>query len=59
MVATVLQPIVQGTTLAVKQADTYLTTGETGAEEEKQAIDCILITEENADQLDNFVLSET
>ncbi|CAN5546304.1 D-ribose ABC transporter substrate-binding protein [soil metagenome] len=57
MVATVLQPIVQGTTLAVQQADTYLTTGETGAEEEKQAIDCILITEENADQLDNFVLS--
>lgn len=58
MVATVLQPIVTGTKTAVQQADTYLRTGETGAEDEKQAIDCVLITADNADQLDNFVLAE-
>ena len=55
MVATVLQPIVDGTTLAVQQADTYLKTGKTGAATEKQSIDCILITPENADQFNNFV----
>ena len=55
MVATVLQPIVDGTTLAVQQADTYLKTGKTGAATEKQSIDCILITPEKADQFNNFV----
>ncbi len=57
MVATVLQPIVEGTKMAVAQADSYLKTGETGVAEEKQAIDCVLITKENAGQLNNFVLS--
>jgi erythritol transport system substrate-binding protein len=57
MVATVLQPIVEVTTKAVEQADSYLRTGETGADAEKQAIDCILITPDNAGQLDNFVYS--
>jgi erythritol transport system substrate-binding protein len=57
MVATVLQPIVTATTLAVEQADTYLRTGETGAAEEKQSINCILITSDNADQLSGFVYS--
>jgi erythritol transport system substrate-binding protein len=57
MVATVLQPIVEGTKKAVAQADSYLKTGETGVAEEKQAIDCVLITKENAGQLNNFVLS--
>ena len=58
MVATVLQPIVQGTTEAVQQADEFLKTGETGASSEKQALDCVLITEDNAGSLDNFVLSQ-
>ena len=58
MVATVLQPIVEGTTKAVEQLHGVLTGGETGVAEEKQAIDCVLITKENADKLDNFVLSE-
>ncbi len=58
MVATVLQPIVEGTTEAVKQADEFLKTGKTGASSEKQAIDCVLITQDNAASLDNFVLSE-
>ncbi len=57
MVATVLQPIVEGTTAVVQQADSFLTTGETGVAEEKQAIDCVLITPDNAASLDNFVLN--
>ena len=56
MVATVLQPIVNGTKLAVEQMNTYLTTGEAPAEE-KQSIDCILITPENAGNLAGFTLS--
>ena len=56
MVATVLQPIVAGTTLAVKQADAFLKDGKTGASSEKQAIDCVLVTKENAAKLDNFVI---
>ncbi len=55
MVATVLQPIVHGTTLAVDQADTYLKTGKTGVATEKQALDCVLITKDNADNFNNFV----
>lgn len=58
MVATVLQPIVEGTTKAVEQLHGVLTGGQTGVAEEKQAIDCVLITKDNADKLDNFVLSE-
>jgi erythritol transport system substrate-binding protein len=57
MVATVLQPIVKGTTLAVQQADKYLKDGKTGSAQEKQAIDCVLITKANAGQLSNFILS--
>jgi erythritol transport system substrate-binding protein len=57
MVATVLQPIVEVTKRAVEQAHTYLTTGETGVDSEKQAIDCVLITTENADRMDNFVMN--
>ncbi|MBC8093021.1 MAG: D-ribose ABC transporter substrate-binding protein [Pseudonocardia sp.] len=57
MVATVLQPIVEGTKAAVAQADSYLKTGETGVDTEKQAIDCVLVTPDNAGQLNNFVLS--
>ena len=55
LVATVLQPIVQGTELAIKQLDSVIKTGKTGASEEKQALDCVLITKENADTINNFV----
>jgi erythritol transport system substrate-binding protein len=58
MVATVLQPIVQGTTLAVQQADSYIRTGKTGVAQEKQAINCVLITKDNASKLKSFVLSQ-
>jgi erythritol transport system substrate-binding protein len=57
LVATVLQPIVRGTTLAVKQADAYLKDKKTGASSEKQALDCVLITKANAGKLNNFVIS--
>ena len=58
MVATVLQPIVTGTELAIEQLDNVIKNGETGADEEKQAIDCVLITKENAASVDNFVINE-
>jgi erythritol transport system substrate-binding protein len=58
MVATVLQPIVTGTESAIKQLDNVIKTGKTGESEEKQAIDCVLITKENAGKLNNFVLSD-
>lgn len=50
MVATVLQPIVQGTENAVAQAVEFLKSGKTGAPSEKQIIDCALITKDNADK---------
>ena len=58
MVATVLQPIVNGTKAAVAQAHSFLTTGETGVAEEKQSVDCVLITKDNAGSLKGFILSE-
>ncbi|MCW2884204.1 MAG: erythritol transport system substrate-binding protein [Streptosporangiaceae bacterium] len=58
MVATALQPIVTGTTLAVDQADRFLKTGKSGAAQEKQAINCVLITKDNAAKLNNFVLAQ-
>jgi erythritol transport system substrate-binding protein len=57
MVATVLQPIVSATNKAVTQLDSVIKTGKTGVADEKQAIDCVLITKENAAKLDNFVLT--
>ena len=55
--ATVLQPAYRQAELAVEQADAYLKTGATGLDE-KQLMDCILITEENAQQLDTFAMAE-
>ena len=58
MVATVLQPIAQGSKLAVEQLHNMITTGSTGVDSEKQSIDCVLITKDNAGKLSGFVLSE-
>jgi erythritol transport system substrate-binding protein len=58
LVATVLQPIVEGTKKAITQLDSVIKTGKTGVPDEKQAIDCVLINKDNADKLNNFVLSE-
>lgn len=57
LVATVLQPIVQASKLVVDQADSYIRTGKTGVSQEKQAINCALITKANAGALNNFVLA--
>jgi erythritol transport system substrate-binding protein len=44
---TVLQPVATFAKKAVDEADSYLSTGKTGASTEKQAFDCILITSAN------------
>jgi erythritol transport system substrate-binding protein len=56
MKATVLQPIVQLSINAVDEADKFLKSGSTGMDE-KQTVNCILITKDNAAKLVNFVLS--
>lgn len=45
---TVLQPVATFAKKAVQEADSFLKTGKTGADAEKQAFDCILITKANA-----------
>jgi erythritol transport system substrate-binding protein len=56
---TVLQPVATFAKEAVDQADSFIRTGKTGASEEKQAFDCILITKENADKVTSpFTLAE-
>jgi erythritol transport system substrate-binding protein len=55
LVATGLQPAVQISQLAVQQADKFITTGETGADE-KQSIDCVVINAANADSYTLFAL---
>jgi erythritol transport system substrate-binding protein len=55
--ATVLQPIVNLSLMAVDQADKYIKTGSTGVDE-KQTVNCILITKANAAKLKNFVLAQ-
>jgi erythritol transport system substrate-binding protein len=55
LLATGLQPAVLISQLAVQQADSYVRTGETGADE-KQSIDCVVITKENADSYTLFAL---
>ncbi|AGA57438.1 ABC-type sugar transport system, periplasmic component [Thermobacillus composti KWC4] len=55
--ATALQPAYKIAQMAVEQADQYLKTGSTGAEE-KQLVDCVLITMDNASRLDNFNLKD-
>jgi erythritol transport system substrate-binding protein len=56
MVATVLQPIVTGTQKAIEQLDSVIRTGKTGVSDEKQALDCVLITKANAGSVNNFVV---
>jgi erythritol transport system substrate-binding protein len=59
MAYTVLQPVAVFSAEAVKQADNFIKTGETGAATEKQLFDCLLITAENVDKYTAaFTLSE-
>ncbi len=53
MYATALQPAALGAETAVEQADKMIKTGKTGVDE-KQSIDCELITADNADQYGVF-----
>lgn len=54
---TVLQPAYRQAEIAVEQADKFIKTGSTG-EEEKQLMDCVLITADNANNLETFALKE-
>lgn len=56
---TVLQPVAVFSAEAVKQADSFIKTGKTGAKSEKQLFDCLLITKDNiAKYTAPFVLSQ-
>jgi erythritol transport system substrate-binding protein len=56
---TVLQPVAVFSAKAVEQADSFIKTGATGADSEKQLFDCLLITKDNVDKYTApFVLSE-
>lgn len=56
---TVLQPVADFSKKVVEEVDSYLKTGKTGADTEKQAFDCTLITKENTDKYTSaFTLSE-
>ena len=57
MTATAMQPAALIAEMAVKQADQYLKTGSTG-KSEKQLIDCVIITKDNAKKLNNFSISK-
>ena len=57
MIATGLQPAVLISQLAVQQADKFITTGDSGADE-KQSIDCVVINAANADKYTLFGLED-
>lgn len=58
MTATALQMGAQMAEMAVETLDTYLKTGSTGLDAEKQLVDCMAIDINNAQYVDNFVYSE-
>ncbi len=55
--ATVLQPVVHLSELAVNQADQYIKTGK-ASQDEKQTIDCVLINPDNVKSYTSFGLKE-
>ena len=57
LLATGLQPAVLISQLAVQQADSFIRTGDTGADE-KQSIDCVVINAANADKYTLFGLED-
>jgi len=54
--ADVLQPASQLAAMAVDQADKYIKTKSTGLPE-KQSVDCVLITPDNAAKVTNFAIA--
>ncbi|QEM83166.1 D-ribose ABC transporter substrate-binding protein [Halomonas binhaiensis] len=56
---TVLQPVAIFAEEAVRLADTFINTGETGLENEKKLFNCILVTQDNVDKYSSpFVLDQ-
>ncbi len=56
---TVMQPVAVFAAKAIDEADTFLKTGKTGAKQEKQLFDCVLINKDNvAKYTSAFKLSE-
>ncbi|MFW3614953.1 D-ribose ABC transporter substrate-binding protein [Billgrantia antri] len=59
MAYTVLQPVAIFSEQAVRMADEYIRTGETGFDSEKHLFDCLLVTADNVDQYTApFVLAQ-
>ncbi len=58
MTATAMQQAAYQAELGIRTIDNWLNTGESGFEDEKQLVDCIAITEENAHNLSQFVFTE-
>jgi erythritol transport system substrate-binding protein len=54
--ATVLQPASQIAQMAVQQADEYIGSGKAG-QPEKQSIDCVLVTKDNANTVKDFAVT--
>ncbi len=54
---TSLRPVAAMARMAVDQADQYLATGTTGLDE-KQEVECVLITKENTENLEGFIYGE-
>lgn len=54
---TVLQPASQIAEMAVQQADEYIKGGGKASQPEKQSVDCILVTKDNADKVTNFAVA--
>ncbi len=48
---TVLQPVATFAAKAVDEADSFIKTGKTGAAQEKQLFDCLLVTKANVDKM--------
>jgi erythritol transport system substrate-binding protein len=56
---TVLQPVAVFSKEAVRQADSFIKTGKTGAASEKQLFDCIVVNKDNVDDYASpFVMKE-
>ena len=54
--ATVLQPASQIAEMAVEQADAFIKSG-TASQPEKQSVDCVLVTKENATKVTDFAVT--
>lgn len=57
MVATAMDMVSVSATMCVDQLHDFVTTGTTG-KPEKQLVDCLLITKDNVEKVDNFALIE-